>query len=341
MNDNDNDNLTYWEEVNILGTNPTAIDNPTADCPEGDVDNDDLPNWYERKYCTLTPVSITWMSPDDDPDSDGLTNLEEHNLGSIPTNHQDLFIEIDYLAGYAPTPAVLTYLARYYANLGVYVRIDSDGNYTTGPSQGYDIREDTANQLTAAGVNDPNALSAANSSTIETNFHDNHATHLYVFYANSDDTQAEAIYRPLGWSRGDFGAFIFKQTIIDASQHPWVQLNPVNVENVVFLHELGHCLNIVRYENDPMYPNGPRDANSGDIDGDGRQNYDELYCQNDPEQGFSHADCIMAQVDAPNAVANPTYCNAHWALHDLTDKRSVDGEFGIYQDVFSILYGGW
>jgi hypothetical protein len=71
--DTDNDGLNDGDEVNIHGTNPT---NP-------DSDGDDIPDGWEVNY-GLNP-----LDPSDagqDPDSDGLTNLEEYNNNCDPAN---------------------------------------------------------------------------------------------------------------------------------------------------------------------------------------------------------------------------------------------------------------
>ena len=77
---------------------------------------------------------------------------------------------------------------------------------------------------------------------------------------------------------------------------------------------------------------GPRDANSGDVDGDGKEDFDELYCEGDPGESFGHTDCVMAHVNDNNVVKNAHYCDGHWNLCDLMNKWSVDGEGGIYYE---------
>ncbi|MHC4744907.1 MAG: hypothetical protein ACYS8Z_23580, partial [Planctomycetota bacterium] len=49
-----------------------------------DTDNDGLPDEFELAH--TSPPSTTALNPGDDLEPDGLTNLEEFNIGTIPTN---------------------------------------------------------------------------------------------------------------------------------------------------------------------------------------------------------------------------------------------------------------
>jgi len=49
-----------------------------------DADGDGLPDWFELKY--TSPSSATSMIPGADLDSDGLTNLQEYQAGTLPSN---------------------------------------------------------------------------------------------------------------------------------------------------------------------------------------------------------------------------------------------------------------
>jgi len=87
MNDNDGDGLAYWEEVNVFHTDPMLKDS--------DTDGDTLPDWYERKYCTQTSPSITWMNPNDDEDNDNLDNVGEFEYGTDPN-----FFEVNLVVSF-------------------------------------------------------------------------------------------------------------------------------------------------------------------------------------------------------------------------------------------------
>ncbi|HAS81965.1 MAG TPA: hypothetical protein DCS43_04655, partial [Verrucomicrobia bacterium] len=71
--DTDGDELLDGEEVTTYATDPL---NP-------DTDGDGMPDGWEVQYLpALNPLVV---DADDDPDSDGLTNLEEFQLGTDPT----------------------------------------------------------------------------------------------------------------------------------------------------------------------------------------------------------------------------------------------------------------
>ncbi|MFX1252815.1 MAG: binary toxin-like calcium binding domain-containing protein, partial [Promethearchaeota archaeon] len=72
-NDTDSDGLLDGEEVNTYGTNATLPD----------TDGDTLPDGWEVAYL-LDPLNGT--DAGDDPDTDGLNNLEEYNQGTDPRN---------------------------------------------------------------------------------------------------------------------------------------------------------------------------------------------------------------------------------------------------------------
>ncbi len=92
FNDYDNDGLTYWEEVNVYGTDPEE-----SDLGE-DYDNDSLPIEWEDKY------GYDPFSRDNhvrlDSDVDGLTNVEEYEMKGWFADpfRQDIFIEVDCMA---------------------------------------------------------------------------------------------------------------------------------------------------------------------------------------------------------------------------------------------------
>ncbi len=79
-NDSDNDGLTDGDEVNTHGTNPL----------NSDSDSDDLPDGWEVLYGLEARLAFGGAAGDDgatgDPDSDGLDNLFEHQMGTSPIN---------------------------------------------------------------------------------------------------------------------------------------------------------------------------------------------------------------------------------------------------------------
>jgi alpha-galactosidase len=94
---------TYYWQVN------SYVDgSPTGDPIQGnvwifyvdDTDGDGLPDAYELLY--TNPPSPTALNPGDDLEPDGLTNMEEYNLGTEPDNPDtdgDTLLDGDELAG--------------------------------------------------------------------------------------------------------------------------------------------------------------------------------------------------------------------------------------------------
>lgn len=77
-----------------------------------DADNDGLPDAYEMAY--TSPPSATALNPGDDLDVDGLTNLQEYQRGTIPTNADtdgDTLKDGAEVTGVAPRPATNPLLA--------------------------------------------------------------------------------------------------------------------------------------------------------------------------------------------------------------------------------------
>ena len=68
----DADRLTYWQEVNDLGTNPKVANI--------DSDSDGMPDWWEVRY----GLSRTSNDAGGDPDHDHLGNYDEYHYGTNP-----------------------------------------------------------------------------------------------------------------------------------------------------------------------------------------------------------------------------------------------------------------
>ena len=87
--DYDNDNIPYWIEKNVLGTDPTIDDR------KQDPDNDGIPTSWEYRW------GYNPFIADDheflDPDIDGIENIEEYQMRNYFANpyQPDIYIETD------------------------------------------------------------------------------------------------------------------------------------------------------------------------------------------------------------------------------------------------------
>lgn len=281
VTDIDADGLNGYTEISKYGTNPFF----------SDTDFDGLPDKWEIDY-GFNPTNA--QDARKDPDRDGLTNVQEYQLGTIAKNgalsfDKDLFVEIDYMSGYKPSTDAINWFTSYYKELGIVVHVTIDD-------------EISDSQLTSVGVS-PASLTSSECSLVKQRFHDNAATHVYVFYAKAIGDPGES--QPLGWS-SEFGAFINKE-LVNANEGLrvlWLT-DRIRSEKVVLLHEVGHTLNVVTWSN-------------------GKENY------------CSSFGCIMANADtwwdvlggiAGVAAFNsnsPRYCQTHAKQINLTNKESVN-----------------
>jgi subtilase family serine protease len=274
---------------------------------QSDSDGDGLPDAWETQY-GFDPTDPRDASTD--PDYDGLTVLQEYQLGTATKNgilsyQKDLFVEVDYMAGYAPTKEgqdyiTLNYLKSYYKELNIEVHID-------GPT------EISKEQLTAINVS-LDSLTNYECSLIEHKFHDHKNTHVYVFYAKAFDPEKgiwNILYTPLGvaWNGPvwpGYGAFIFMETC--GYQGLIAFTSKTRVERVTLLHEIGHCIGI----NKDRHPDGS-----------------EKYCTKwgcimaAADQGL---DWILGQIAQLAAfhTDTPRYCDHHRSQIELRGKWSVD-----------------
>ncbi len=272
--DTDNDNLNDWSEVNTHGSDPLVMDTDGDGLPDGlevnvygtdvldnDTDNDRLPDGLEVNGWLITVNGIAYQVTSDpfsrDPDGDNLNDWCEYNTYcSDPrstdtdndglsdllevlynTNLSDassvaqqienapayprLFLEIDYMSGYDPAPEAISYIESYFENdLGVVVEVICDDEITSG-------------DLVAIGVS-TESISSQELAAIETQFHDNPTTHLYVFYASELEVEEEG-----GLASPSFGVAL----------HGKYLLGRIDRERTILLHEIGHCLGLEHCDN--------------------------------------------------------------------------------------------
>lgn len=241
--DTDNDGLSDYSEVNVYQTDPLDNDtdhdklsdgtevngwsitvngqaaNVTSNPLSRDTDGDNLSDWAEYITYNSNPRSTN-------TDNDSMGGLLEvvyaTNLASASSvatqilgapTYPYLYLEIDYMTGYSPSPEAIDYLKSYFDNdLGVDVETIEN--------------EVTSSALTAIGVT-PESISPTELVSIEAHFHNNPTTHLYVFYAAAFDNEAAG-----GLSRNSYGV---------ALNGAYVTGNLAR-ERTILLHEIGHAL---------------------------------------------------------------------------------------------------
>jgi hypothetical protein len=91
QSDYDGDDIPYWTEVNILGTDPRVDDRYQ------DPDGDGIPTAWEWKwgYNPFVFDNHTTL----DPEVDGLSNIEEYKLAKWGANpyRKDIYVEVDHM----------------------------------------------------------------------------------------------------------------------------------------------------------------------------------------------------------------------------------------------------
>jgi hypothetical protein len=89
--DNDNDDIPFWTEVNVLNSNPNFDDSTS------DPDNDGIPTSWEWKwgYDPNNWDNHSFL----DPDFDGLENIEEFMMEKWLANpfYKDIYCEVDFM----------------------------------------------------------------------------------------------------------------------------------------------------------------------------------------------------------------------------------------------------
>jgi len=125
----------------------------------------------------------------------------------------------------------------------------------------------------------------------EINYHDNHDTHLYVYYATGFDN---CLADP------EFGVLMDTDFIDDFIVNGYGTTRFI-AETDGLLHEVGHCLDVGSHE-------------EPDANGDGIIDH-EIYCgdSNDPDGGYSW--CIMTGIYGfpDNFIQEPIYCDQCWS----------------------------
>ncbi|MFA5771359.1 MAG: hypothetical protein WC974_01325 [Thermoplasmata archaeon] len=267
MNDNDDDYIPYWTEVSSY---PTILD-PTR--PDYDVNNDKIPDWWERKMW----MDLETNNANGDYDSDGLTNVEEFYLDKpVPTSPittstfvspsqaiymgdpwtKDIFVEVDWMGGcvyygdHRMRTDAVNKVITVFAQHGIILHID-DGNMGGG---------------TIVSPHNYN-VGLENGGTFYTVYKSNNfaTTRNGIFYyclfvhricMNGADST--------GWAEDipgdDFGIGDDNIRSVVYPLRPFD--SPEFLQAVVFMHELGHALGLLHIDSNDNVPDNPNEAKS-------------------------------------------------------------------------------
>ena len=297
--DSDDDGLNDGQEdlngngkVDTSYSNGIVRDYPSSETDplDADSDSDGLDDWQETQVWDSHP----WVR---DTDSDGTIDGLDVDLGGDPTE-QDLWVEIDYMDGHKPKQGVLDYIATYYENKDITIHWEVSAT---------------------ADIPHVNHFTDATWETTADTYYDgdNEKTHVHVLFVHKPESGSSRL--GAAWY---VGAVIYDKACEDYADDnnddwydPWDEdITHSQVQKVVLMHEIGHCINII-------------DRYSGG---------NERYCDDGHNKwrnwppgyvwvwdGFGYKGCVMAHVNEKNARDSPWYCDEHWALHDLTSKRGV------------------
>lgn len=100
---------TNWTDVFAISIPAYAVWATNVMNPNGDLDNDGLPNYWEQRYGTTTGLVASANS-----DSDGFTNLQEYIADTNPTNSVSFFEMSGFLASTNQTIYFVGSTARQY-----------------------------------------------------------------------------------------------------------------------------------------------------------------------------------------------------------------------------------
>jgi len=221
-NDTDNDRLLDNQEVNgwLITVNSWPVW-AKSDPLSSDSDGDNLNDWSEYSVYQSDPQST---DTDNDNSNDLLEVLYNTNISSevsVPNLVENgptrpyLRLEIDYMTGHAPASEAISYIESYFENdLGVLVEATQD--------------EVTDGELTAVGVS-TESISPQELNTIESHFHENNTTHLYVFYADQLDDNTEGGAAGLTFGVAMNGRYLPER---------------IDRERTIILHEIGHAIGL-------------------------------------------------------------------------------------------------
>jgi len=156
VQDTDGDTLLDGAEVLVHGTDPLKVD----------TDGDGMPDGWEQQYApTLNP-----LVPDsgNDPDGDGLTNLQEYGLGTDPTDPDtdgDGLTDYEEAIVYGTNPLVQ----------------DTDADGFTDYDEVIDIGSDPLNQLDPVVVDDNAPADPVPNDPNNTNYFDENGSLAFPF----------------------------------------------------------------------------------------------------------------------------------------------------------------
>ncbi len=311
--DTDGDNVSDLQELYTYGTDPAR----------SDTDGDGIPDGWEAEHRRLDPISNTYsVNPllndsGEDPDGDGLTNLEEFQCGSDPWkadtdgDGMDDAFECRY-DGLDPRTAAGT-------------DGDPDGDGLTNIEEAEHGTDPFSADTDHDGISDPDEIFVHHTNPVAYSTaghgisdgylleHDLNLTEPGVSFMDPDDDGLSNL-EEFRWSRDSFNPG--RLPTVGEDYASW--LDPRNPDSDGDTMDDGWE---VRYQLDPL---DPGDAD-GDFDDDGLLNRQEAQVDSDPRSRDTDGDGL----DDPEEVEGWTVKVDGEEVHVTSDptKADTDGDF--------------
>ena len=244
-----------------VGSGDLVMGDPGID-PFADEDHDGLPNGFE--IAAGMPSVLNWQMADtdtngtddgdEDPDGDGVTNLEEYAFsiwdlapaGTAPHPlRMDIFVELDAMTGYAPSDAVLGAAASAFESLP---HSNLDGTFGVGlhfvrDEEGLtpiDFSTDVGERIAYLSSHDARVMPSNPAIPL------GDLLHVVIASRTADGKFGEMVWH--GTDPEQSGVFVYSGEIEDlfpqCAMPPEPPITPEDAVSMYIAHEVGHALQL-------------------------------------------------------------------------------------------------